>query len=74
LLAATVLAGAMLVTFLTNVKQGTSLNVTVPVEAALVPLAACGVVWAVGGPAECSAPYGWVLPAVGGEHHCHERR
>lgn len=39
------LAGALLVTFLTNLKQGTSLTITVPVEAALVPLAACGAVW-----------------------------
>jgi hypothetical protein len=35
-------AVAMIVTFLTNVKQGTGLNITVPVELALLPLAACG--------------------------------
>jgi len=40
------LAGAMIVTFLTNFKQGTGLNIAVPVEAALVPLAACGTVFA----------------------------
>jgi hypothetical protein len=40
------LAVAMIVTFLSNFKEGTGLNVTVPVEAALVPLAACGCVFA----------------------------
>jgi hypothetical protein len=40
------LAAAMLLTFATNLKDGTALNITVPVEAALVPLAACGVVLA----------------------------
>ncbi len=35
-------AAANLITFLTNFKQGTGLNITVPVEAALVPLAAAG--------------------------------
>ncbi len=40
------LAGANLVTFLSNVKLGTGLNITVPVEASLVPLAACGTVFA----------------------------
>ncbi len=41
------LAAANLITFLTNFKQGTGLNITVPVEASLVPLAACGTVFAV---------------------------
>jgi len=40
------LAAANLVTFLTNFKEGTGLNITVPVEASLVPLAACGTVFA----------------------------
>ena len=40
------LAAAMLLVFFTNVKTGTGLNITVPVEAALVPLAACGAVLA----------------------------
>jgi hypothetical protein len=40
------LAVANLITFLTNFKQGTGLNITVPVEAALVPLAASGAVFA----------------------------
>ncbi|MFL5862179.1 MAG: hypothetical protein ACJ780_15595, partial [Solirubrobacteraceae bacterium] len=39
------LAAANLVTFLSNFKQGTGLNITVPVEASLVPLAACGTVF-----------------------------
>ena len=39
---ATALAIANLITFLTNFKQGTGLNITVPVEASLVPLAATG--------------------------------
>lgn len=43
---ALVFAGAMIVTFLTNFKEGTGLNVAVPVEAALVPLAIAGTVWA----------------------------
>jgi hypothetical protein len=51
-----VLAIAMLLTFLTNVKDGTSLNITVPVEAALVPLAACGLVWSARARSERSAP------------------
>lgn len=38
---------AMIVSFLTNVKPGTGLNVTVPVEAALLPLAATGAVFAI---------------------------
>ena len=38
------LAVAMLLTFVANAKQGTALNVTVPVEAALMPLAVCGAV------------------------------
>jgi len=42
----TALAGANLVTVLTNVKQGTSLDVIVPVAASLVPLVACGTVFA----------------------------
>jgi hypothetical protein len=40
------LAVANLITFLTNFKQGTGLNITVPVEAALVPLAVSGAVLA----------------------------
>jgi hypothetical protein len=40
-------AVAMIVSFLTNVKPGTGLNVTVPVEAALVPLAITGTVFAI---------------------------
>jgi hypothetical protein len=40
------LAVAMIITFLTNFKVGTGLNVTVPVEAALVPLAVCGTAFA----------------------------
>jgi hypothetical protein len=50
------LAAAMIVTFLTNVKVGTSLNITVPVEATLVPLAASGVVFAL------RAARAWWLP------------
>jgi len=46
------------VTFLTNFKVGTGLNVTVPVEAALVPLAVCGTVFAF------RARAGWWAPAV----------
>lgn len=41
------LAVAMIITFLTNFKEGTGLNITVPVEAALVPLAVSGTVFAV---------------------------
>jgi hypothetical protein len=37
---------ALLITFLTNFKAGTGVNIAVPVEAALVPLAACGTVFA----------------------------
>jgi hypothetical protein len=40
------LALAMIVTFLTNFKEGTGLNIAVPVEAALVPLAVSGTVLA----------------------------
>jgi hypothetical protein len=40
------LAAANLITFLTNLKQGTGLNITVPVEAALVPLAMAGAIFA----------------------------
>jgi hypothetical protein len=40
------LAVALLITFLTNFKAGTGVNIAVPVEAALVPLAACGTVFA----------------------------
>lgn len=47
LMIAIALAVANLVTFLTNFKVGTGLNVTVPVEASLVPLAVCGTVFAV---------------------------
>jgi hypothetical protein len=39
------LAAAMIVTFLTNFKEGTGLNITVPVEAVLVPLAVTGTVF-----------------------------
>jgi hypothetical protein len=41
------LAAANIVTFLTNFKEGTGLNITVPVEASLIPLAAAGTVFAV---------------------------
>ena len=41
------LALANLLTFLSNFKLGTGLNITVPVEASLVPLATCGTVFAV---------------------------
>jgi hypothetical protein len=44
--AAIALAIANVITFLTNFKVGTGLNVTVPVEASLVPLAAIGTVFA----------------------------
>jgi hypothetical protein len=44
--ASLVLAVANVITFLTNFKVGTGLNVTVPVEASLVPLAAIGTVFA----------------------------
>ncbi|MGZ4298717.1 MAG: hypothetical protein ACXVE4_14905, partial [Solirubrobacteraceae bacterium] len=50
------LAAANLVTFLTNFKEGTGLNITVPVEASLVPLAACGVVFALRVARERPAP------------------
>jgi hypothetical protein len=40
------LAAAMIVTFLTNFKVGTGLNITVPVEAALVAPAVCGTAFA----------------------------
>ena len=40
------LAAANVITFLTNFKNGTDLNVTVSVEASLVPLTACGTVFA----------------------------
>jgi hypothetical protein len=40
------LAVANVITFLTNFKVGTGLNVTVPVEASLLPLAAIGTVFA----------------------------
>jgi hypothetical protein len=61
------LAAAMIVTFLTNFKEGTGLNITVPVEAALVPLAVCGTVfglrsrrgWLVGG--VCAAAWAFTL-------------
>jgi hypothetical protein len=46
LLVAGTLAAANLVTFLSNVKQGTGLNIAVPVEASLVPLALCGATFA----------------------------
>lgn len=39
------LAAGALLSIATTFKQGTSLNVLVPVEASLVPLAACGVSW-----------------------------
>ncbi len=47
LVVAAALAAANIVTFLTNFKEGTGLNITVPVEASLVPLAAAGAVFAV---------------------------
>jgi hypothetical protein len=40
--ASALLAVAMLATFATNFKEGTSLNIVVPVEAALLPLALAG--------------------------------
>jgi hypothetical protein len=46
LLISIALAVANLITFLTNFKNGTGLNITVPVEASLVPLAACGTAFA----------------------------
>jgi hypothetical protein len=46
LLVITSLAIANLITFLSNFKEGTGLNITVPVEASLVPLAVCGAVFA----------------------------
>jgi hypothetical protein len=45
----TAVAVANLVTFLSNFKVGTGLNITVPVESSLVPLAVCGAVFAVRG-------------------------
>jgi hypothetical protein len=50
-----VLAVANIVTFLTNFKTGTGLNVSVPVEASLVPLAVTGTVFAVRGLAGATA-------------------
>jgi hypothetical protein len=47
LLVAAALAAANLITFLSNVKEGTGLNIAVPVEASLVPLAVCGATFAV---------------------------
>jgi hypothetical protein len=41
-----VLAISMLATFATNLKEGTSLNIVVPVEATLLPLALAGAVFA----------------------------
>ena len=46
LMIAVALAMANLVTFLSNFKEGTGLNIMVPVEASLVPLAATGTVLA----------------------------
>jgi hypothetical protein len=46
LVVAVALAAANIVTFLTNFKEGTGLNITVPVEASLVPLAVAGTVFA----------------------------
>jgi hypothetical protein len=40
------MALAMLVTILSTLKTGTSLDVLVPIEAVLVPLAVCGATWA----------------------------
>jgi hypothetical protein len=40
------LAAANLITVVSTVKEGTSLDILVPVEATLVPLAACGAVFA----------------------------
>jgi hypothetical protein len=66
LVVAVALAAANIVTFLTNFKGGTSLNITVPVEASLVPLAAAGTVFAVRTapswvPALCVAALGFTL-------------
>jgi hypothetical protein len=47
LLISVVFAVAMIISFLTNVKVGTGLNVTVPVEAALLQLAMTGAVFSV---------------------------
>jgi hypothetical protein len=58
------LAVANLVTFLTNFKEGTGLNITVPVEASLVPLAAIGTVFAFR-TARSGERTGW-LPALCG--------
>jgi hypothetical protein len=56
LTASTALALAMLVTFATNFKEGTSLNIVVPVEAVLLPLALTGVALAVGEGARLANP------------------
>ncbi|MFL5828128.1 MAG: hypothetical protein ACJ76V_16535 [Thermoleophilaceae bacterium] len=42
---ATALAIGFLLTLITNTKQGTGLNILVPIEAALVPLAVAGATW-----------------------------
>lgn len=60
------LAAATILTFLSNFKQGTGLNVTVPVEASLVPLAVAGTVFAVRAaprwlPAVCVAALAFTL-------------
>ncbi len=47
LVVAVALAAANIITFLSNFKEGTGLNITVPVEASLVPLAVAGTVFAV---------------------------
>jgi hypothetical protein len=58
------LAAANLVTFLTNFKEGTGLNITVPVEASLVPLAACGTVFAFRAARDRARPAPRWLPAA----------
>jgi hypothetical protein len=66
LIVAVALAVANIVTFLTNFKEGTGLNITVPVEASLVPLAAAGTVFAIRAaprwlPAVCLAALAFTL-------------
>ncbi|HEY5199002.1 MAG TPA: hypothetical protein VIJ51_18425 [Solirubrobacteraceae bacterium] len=55
---------AMLATFATNFKEGTSLNIVVPVEATLVPLSLAGAAFAaVGGLRPAN---GWLVAALAG--------
>lgn len=58
------LAVANIVTFLTNFKEGTGLNITVPVEAALVPLAVTGAAFALAA-ARGRVRTGWRRPRGG---------